>query len=75
MALDPALTGRTFTTAAPYHVSIEKIAEFGAAIGAEPEGSPLVAPYTFPMVVAFGLMGRLMTDPSVGIELRQRRTP
>ena len=69
MALDPALTGRTFTTSAPYHVSGEKIAEFGAAIGADPDESPLRAPYTFPMVVAFRLMGSLMTDPSVGIEL------
>jgi acyl dehydratase len=51
-------------------VSAEKIAEFAAAIGAEPEGNPGCAPFTFPMVVAFGLMGRLMTDPSVGIELR-----
>src|SRR6478735_8123682 len=70
MALDPALTGRTFTTAAPYHVSAEKIAEFGAAIGAEQDETPGNAPFTFPMVVAFGLMGSLMTDPSVGIELR-----
>jgi hypothetical protein len=70
MALDPALAGRTFTTPAPYHVSVEKIAEFASAIGADPESSPQSAPYTFPMVVAFGLMGRLMTDPQVGIELR-----
>jgi N-terminal half of MaoC dehydratase len=70
MALDPALTGRTFTTLAPYHVSIEKIEEFAAAIGADPQESAHSAPYTFPMIVAFGLMGQLMTDPSVGIELR-----
>lgn len=70
MSLDPSLTGRTFTTDAPYHVSAEKIAEFAAAIGAGSAGSPETAPFTFPMVVAFGLMGRLMTDPSVGIELR-----
>ncbi len=70
MALDPALTGRTFTTRAPYHVSLEKITEFAAAIGADPEESPETAPYTFPMVVAFALMGQLMTDPSIGIELR-----
>ena len=60
MALDPALTGRTFTTAAPYHVSVEKIAEFAAAIGVDVDADedvdedPRSAPYTFPMVVAFG---------------------
>lgn len=70
MALDPALSGRSFATAVPYQVSAEKIAEFAAAIGADPEERPETAPFTFPMVVAFGLMGRLMTDPSVGIELR-----
>jgi acyl dehydratase len=70
MALDLALTGRTFTTPAPYHVSAEKIAEFTAAIGADPDETPQTAPYTFPMVVAFALMGRLMADPSIGIELR-----
>lgn len=70
MALDPALSGRTFATPTPYHVSVEKIAEFAAAIGADPEETPETAPITFPMVVAFGLMGALMADPGVGIELR-----
>lgn len=74
MALDPALAGRTFV-GAPYAVSREKIAEFAAAVGT-PEGGDdgtdagTDAPFTFPMVVAFELMGRLMADPSVGIELR-----
>ena len=52
--------------------SVEKALEHvgaRAAIGADPDESPLRAPYTFPMVVAFRLMGSLMTDPSVGIEL------
>ena len=70
MSLDPALTGRSFTAVAPYHVSAEKIAEFAAAIGAEPTDDGEQAPFTFAMVVAFRLMGRLMSDPSVGIELR-----
>ncbi|MDX6296825.1 MAG: hypothetical protein QOI51_682 [Nocardioidaceae bacterium] len=70
MALDPDLAGRTFATAAPYHVSAEKIAEFTAAIGAEPTDEGRTAPFTFPMVVAFALMGELMADPSVGVELR-----
>ena len=70
MALDPELTGRTYASETPYHVSAEKIAEFVAAIGADPTDRPGTAPFSFPMVVAFDLMGRLMSDPSVGIELR-----
>ena len=70
MALDPALAGRTFATVTPYHVSAEKISEFIAAIGAEPPDEGRTAPFTFPMVVAFALMSRLMADPSVGVELR-----
>ena len=70
MALDPALAGRRFTAATPYTVSVEKIAEFRAAIGDSSPGPPDQAPFTFPMVVAFGLMTELMTDPSVGIDLR-----
>lgn len=71
MALDPALAGRTFV-GAPYTVSREKIGEFRRAIGAH-EASVTGdddAPLSFPMVVAFELMGDLMADPSVGIELR-----
>ncbi|MEJ7627970.1 MAG: MaoC family dehydratase N-terminal domain-containing protein [Nocardioidaceae bacterium] len=70
MALDPALSGRTFATPAPYEVSAERIAEFARAIQADPVDEAGTAPFTFPIVVAFALMGRLMTDPSVGIELR-----
>jgi N-terminal half of MaoC dehydratase len=70
MALDPALSGRTFAAAAPYHVSREKIAEFSTSIGEDPSADPDTAPFSFPMVVAFALMGQLMSDPTVGIELR-----
>ena len=69
MALDPALAGRTFAPTPPYAVSREKIAEFNTAIGAEPIDEGVVAPPTFPIVVAFAAMTRLMTDPDVGIEL------
>jgi hypothetical protein len=69
MPLDPALAGRTFAPTAPYTVSREKIAEFNAAIGAEPIDDGATAPLTFPIVVAFGAMTQLMTDPDVGIEL------
>ncbi len=70
MALDRALAGRTFV-GAPYTVSREKVAEFAGAVGAaDALGNDTDAPFTFPMVVAFELMGRLMADPTVGIELR-----
>jgi hypothetical protein len=69
MPLDPGLAGRTFAPTAPYTVSREKIAEFSRAIGAEPIDDNDVAPLTFPIVVAFGAMTQLMTDPDVGIEL------
>jgi hypothetical protein len=66
MALSPDLAGRTFPPTEPYTVSAEKIAEFCRAIGA-PDSDD--APPTFPIVVAFDAMHRLMTDPDVGIEL------
>jgi hypothetical protein len=69
MPLDPELAGRTFAPTAPYTVSREKIAEFSSAIGADPIDDDNVAPLTFPIVVAFGAMTQLMTDPDVGIEL------
>jgi N-terminal half of MaoC dehydratase len=69
MPLDPGLVGRTFAPTPAYTVSKEKIAEFNAAIGAEPVDDGLTAPLTFPIVIAFGAMTQLMTDPEVGIEL------
>lgn len=69
MSLDPALAGRTFAPTPPYAVSRAKIAEFNAAIGAEPIDERSTAPLTFPIVVAFQAMTQLLTDPEVGIEL------
>ncbi len=69
MPLDPALAGRTFAPTPPYAVSKAKIAEFGAAIGAEPVDGGDTAPLTFPIVIAFQAMTQLMTDPEIGIEL------
>jgi hypothetical protein len=69
MPLDPGLAGRTFAPTPPYTVSREKIAEFNAAIGAESLGDGSTAPLTFPIVIAFGAMTQLMTDPDVGIQL------
>jgi hypothetical protein len=69
MPLDPALAGRTFPPTPPYAVSREKIAEFNAAIGAEPIDNGVTAPLTFPIVIAFTAMTQLMNDPDVGVEL------
>jgi N-terminal half of MaoC dehydratase len=66
MAVSPELAGRTFPPTEPYTVSREKIREFCTAIGAAPGDE---APSTFPIVVAFEAMQRLMADPDVGIEL------
>ncbi|MEJ7744686.1 MAG: MaoC family dehydratase N-terminal domain-containing protein [Nocardioidaceae bacterium] len=69
MPLDPALAGRTFAPTPPYAVSRAKIAEFNAAIGAQPIDDGKTAPVTFPIVIAFEAMTQLLTDPEVGIEL------
>ena len=68
--LDQGLSGRTFEPTPPYAVSREKIAEFCTAVGSPPLDGGDTAPLTFPIVVAFGAMTQLMTDPSVGIELQ-----
>ncbi|MFT4009979.1 MAG: MaoC family dehydratase N-terminal domain-containing protein [Nocardioidaceae bacterium] len=67
MAVDASLAGRTFPPTLPYEVTRGKLAEFAAATGNAYDGGP--APATFPIVVAFGAMLGLMSDPSVGIEL------
>ena len=67
--VDQSLVGRTFPPTAPYRVAEERVAEFAAAVGSPYAGGP--APATFPIVVAFRAMRRLMDDPSVGIALHR----
>jgi acyl dehydratase len=82
VALDPALAGRTFPETAAHDVSRHEVARFAAALG---ETDPIYhdvgaaqlaghrdvpGPPTFPIVIAFEAMTALMTDPGVGIELR-----
>jgi len=82
MPLDPDLTGRDFPATPAYGVSRRHIAAFAAAVG---ESAPVhhdveaaraaghadvVAPVTFPIVIAFGAMQALLDDPEVGIDLR-----
>ena len=66
MAVSPDLAGRSYPPGEPYTVSREKIREFCAAVGAPVSDD---APPTFPIVVAFEQMQRLMADPDVGVEL------
>jgi acyl dehydratase len=83
MPVDAALVGRTYTTEAPYEVGREKIREFADAIGdsnlayrdadaAKALGhADVIAPPTFPIVVAFGLLEDLFADPEAGLALHR----
>ena len=69
--------GRTFPASAPYEVSRVKIAEFAEAIGdpnpvfrdrtaAQAGGYPdVIAPPTFPVVIAMAASGRAVADPGL----------
>ncbi len=82
MPVDPDLAGRKFPPTAAYDVSRSQIAAFATAIGdtdpvhhdveaARAAGhADVVAPVTYPIVVAFGAMRALLGDPEVGIDLR-----
>lgn len=82
MPVDPGLAGRDFPATAAYDVSRSQIAAFADAIGdADPVHhdvdaaraaghADVVAPVTYPIVVAFGAMRALLDDPEVGIDLR-----
>jgi acyl dehydratase len=82
MPLAPDLAGREFPPTPPYDVGRSQIAAFADAIGADDPthrdpsaaqaaGHPdVIAPPTFPIVVAFQAMTDFMADPDVGIDLR-----
>jgi len=71
--------GRTFPATSPYEVSRVKIAEFAEAIGdpnpvfrdrdaARAAGYPdVIAPPTFPIVIAMAASGRAVADPGLGL--------
>ncbi|MBO0772520.1 MAG: MaoC family dehydratase N-terminal domain-containing protein [Actinobacteria bacterium] len=79
MGIDPSYAGRTFPASEPYEVSRVKIAEFADAIGdpnpvyrdpdaARAAGYPdVIAPPTFPIVVAMAASGAVVADPGLGI--------
>jgi acyl dehydratase len=80
MSLDPSYAGRTYPPTPPYQVGREKIREFAAAIGAadpvyrDPEaaralGHPdVIAPPTFPVVVAAAAGRQIVEDPGLGMD-------
>ncbi|MFD2082319.1 Acyl dehydratase [Actinopolymorpha cephalotaxi] len=83
MPVDSTLVGRTYATKTPYEVGREKIREFADAVGdpspayrdpdaARALGHPdVVAPPTFPIVVAFQLLNELFADPTTGLALHR----
>lgn len=68
MALGADAVGRTYAGAGPHQVSAASIRDFAAAIGADAHGD--TASPTYPIVLAFECMRRLLDDPDVGIALR-----
>jgi acyl dehydratase len=79
VAINKDYLGRTFPASAPYEVSRVKIAEFADAIGdpnpvyrdpaaARAAGYPdVIAPPTFPVVVAVAASGKAVADPGLGV--------
>jgi acyl dehydratase len=79
VAINKDYLGRAFPASAPYEVSRVKIAEFADAIGdaspvfrdadaARAAGYPdVIAPPTFPVVIAMAASGRAVADPGLGL--------
>ncbi|MEJ2888298.1 FAS1-like dehydratase domain-containing protein [Actinomycetospora aeridis] len=79
MPLDASFVGRTWP-AETYEVSLEKIREFAAAVGADDPvhhdreaarqaGHPdVVAPTTFPVVFTWPATRRVVDDPALGLD-------
>lgn len=79
MAVNKDYLGRTFPATAPYEVSRVKITEFADAIGdasplfrdpaaAQAAGYPdVIAPPTFPIVIAMAASGSAVGDPGLGL--------
>jgi len=80
VALDPSFAGRRLPPTEPYLVSREKIREFAEAIGADDAAyrdpaaaaklgyTEVIAPPTFPMVVAGLVSQALYADPDLGLD-------
>ena len=80
MPVNPELVGREFPPVPPYQVGREKVREFARAVlstspvnfdveAAKAAGHPdLVAPPTFPIVVAAATLEQLLAEPDGGID-------
>ena len=80
MALDPSFTGRTYPPTTVYEVGREKIREFADAIGdpnpvyrdpAAAQGyghRDVLAPPTFPFVIAWPAVKQIIDDPEIGVD-------
>ncbi len=80
MALDPSFVGRSYPPSEPYEVAREKIREFADAIGADDAayrdpkaaaalGHPdVIAPPTFPVILAGLASQELTVDPALGLD-------
>ncbi|MBO1413854.1 MaoC family dehydratase N-terminal domain-containing protein [Streptomyces sp. FH025] len=80
MALDPSFIGRSYPPTEPYEVGREKIREFAIAIGdanpayTDPEAAKalghrdVIAPPTFPFVIAYRASGQVVEDPELGLD-------
>ena len=81
MGVDAGLVGRTYDAGGVFEVGRERIREFADAIGdpnqayrdpaaARALGHPdVVVPPTFPMILVFRGMERLLADPELGLAL------
>jgi acyl dehydratase len=79
MAINPQYAGKTFPPTEPYQVSREKLREFADAIGdtnpvyrsraaAQEAGFPdVIAPPTFPIVIAVASSSRALADPGLNL--------
>ena len=80
MPVNPEVQGRSYPATAPYLVGREKVREFARAVlstspvnfdveAAKAAGHPdLVAPPTFPIVVAAATLEQLLAEPDGGID-------
>jgi len=79
LAINPDFIGKTFPPSEPYEISRVKLAEFADAIGdpnplyrdraaAVEAGFPdVIAPPTFPIVIAMASSGQAMADPGLNL--------
>ena len=80
MALDPSYAGRSYPPTPSYRVGREKIGEFADAIGATEAAyrdaavatalgyADVIAPATFPIVLAAAGLRQLVDDPGLGLD-------